>query len=236
MNKKLIVAVAVLVPVVAIGAFLINTQSQDQDDNTPFTQMSPPSSDSVEEPTTSPVTTDQRLYIGASTAPVTIVEYIDYKCPNCNVFHRTTAPEIESTYDDQVRFEIRAYPVIGPDSGRALRGAYCAQDQGVFADYHDAVMDYMWDNFYENQDYYIEIEDHLTSDRLLEITEGLLSDQASFRDCIESEEKNPLLDRDLANGGDDGIRGTPGFRVAGQTFVGRQPLSVFETLIDIELR
>jgi len=91
-----------------------------------------------------PVNPETTLYIGNQEAPVTLVEYLDFKC-QCNQFHQTTAKELKQAYVDtnKAKIEVRAFPFLGPDSGRALRGAYCANVQGLFEPYHDVVLDYI---------------------------------------------------------------------------------------------
>lgn len=183
---------------------------------------------------------DTQLLIGDSDAPSTLVEYYDYKCPACNGFHRTTYKEIESGYVDtgQTNLELRLTPVIGPDSATAGRGAYCANEQNVFEQYHNAVLDHMWDNFYSTGDYSIESQNYLTSNRLSQIVteSGIIIDTEQFQTCTDSDKYNPFLDENLLLAADDGIQGTPGFAIGEQSFVGGQPISVFEQLIEIELR
>ena len=181
--------------------------------------------------------TNTILTIGESEAPVTIVEYFDYKCPACNGFHQTVHKDIDDTYikPGLVKYEIRITPIIGPDSATAARGAYCANEQGVFADYHEAVLKHMYDNYYANRNYSAEYESILTSHRLAEIGASFIPDRDNFVECTDSEKYNIALDANLEAAADDSIRGTPGFKVGRQSFVGGQPFNVFRTLIEIEL-
>ena len=183
---------------------------------------------------------ETKLLIGDPDAPTTLVEYYDYKCPACNNFHRTTYPEIERKFIDtgKTNLELRITPVIGPDSATAGRGAYCANEQGVFAAYHTAVLDHMWDNFYASGDYSTEFENYLTADTLsaILVDNQIDIDMDAFISCTNSTRFNPFLDENLLLAADDGIQGTPGFAIGEQSFVGGQPISVFEQLISLQLR
>lgn len=180
----------------------------------------------------------QKLLLGDPDAPVSIVEYFDYKCPNCNNFHRTVATEINDAYVEsgKVNYEIRITPIIGPDSATAARGAYCANDQNTFEIYHNTVLDYMYDTYYGDGTFSAELENILTVDRLSELMNSTDIDQNAFKACVESDRYNASLDANLEAAADDSIQGTPGFAIGEQTFVGGQPFTVFKTLLDIELR
>lgn len=183
-------------------------------------------------------TVNAKLIIGSETAKATIVEYFDYKCPNCGKFHQTTNKDITEGYVDKgtVKYEIRITPIIGPDSANAGRGAYCANEQGKFTTYHDLVLAYMWDNYYSSGNYSAEYDNILDTKTLAEILSSTGIDTAVFTECVDSKQHDPNLDNNLLQAADDEIRGTPGFVIADQSFVGIQPLSVYKTLLSIELK
>ncbi len=178
-----------------------------------------------------------KLIIGSISAPSVIIEYFDYKCPNCNNFHRTAYTKLKTDYIDTdiAKIEVRLTPVIGPDSATAARGAYCANDQNKFLDYHDTVLDFMWDNYYEDKNYSAEIENILTTELLAGLVENIVPDISEFKLCTNSEKYNNKLDENLLLAAEDGIRGTPGFTIGSQSFVGNQPFTVYKTLLDIGL-
>ncbi len=178
------------------------------------------------------------LYIGNKDAKITLVEYGDFKCPSCNRFMRQAGAQIRSSFIDQgdVKIEFRNFPVIGPDSGRAARGAYCANAQDNFAIYHDKTYEYIWDNFYGVGNLSAEFEDVLSEDVLVEIVTGVVDDTELFRACLRSTEFDDSVDTDLSLAKGDGITGIPGFIIGGRKILGPQSFNTFKTLIDIELR
>jgi len=179
-----------------------------------------------------------KLFIGDPDAPVTLVEYGDFKCPSCNSFHHQAGQRIREEYVDtgKINIEFRNYPFIGPDSGRAARGAYCANSQGAFTAYHDAVYNDIWDSNYVRGDYSVEYSDIYSVDKILEVTGGLVDDPAALRTCIESTGQDGHIDTDIALARQDGVSGTPGFVIDGRPLNGPSNFSTFKVLLDAQLR
>ena len=77
--------------------------------------------------------------LGDPNAPVTLVEFGDYQCHFCNVFFHSTEEDILTNYVEtgKVRMIFKDYNIIGPDSISASHGAHCANEQGMFWEYHD---------------------------------------------------------------------------------------------------
>ena len=77
--------------------------------------------------------------MGDPNAKVTYVEFADFQCPFCKQFFSQTEPQIISDYvkTGKVKFVFRNFAFLGPDSNTAAEGAYCANDQGKFWDYHN---------------------------------------------------------------------------------------------------
>lgn len=180
----------------------------------------------------------EALVIGDLEAQATIIEYGDFKCPSCGQFHQQAGQELRSEYidNDQLKIIFRPLAVIGPDSERAALGAYCANEQDGFTEYHDSVYDYMWDEYYRSGNYAAEFEDVLTRDVLSSLlpTSGMNANE--FNDCLDSDEHLDSVEGNLANAQNDGVRGTPTFVISNQRVVGPQPFSVFKQLVDIQLQ
>lgn len=183
-------------------------------------------------------TDTQLLIIGDTNAPATVTEYGDFKCPNCAKFHVTTGQGIRQDYVEtgSVRVVFRNVALIGPDSERAAQGAYCANEQKKFAQYHDAVYEYMWENYYQNGNYRAEFEDVLTENLLAETVKSIGGDSQKFVDCLRSEKYAVATQADLDAAAEDEVRGTPTFVIGEQTITGPQPYSVFQTIIDLQLQ
>jgi protein-disulfide isomerase len=72
------------------------------------------------------------LTLGSSSAPVTLVEYIDLQCPFCQQFETQVLPDIVTRYvrTGKVKIEARVLDFIGPDSSRGRNAMIAAGQQG----------------------------------------------------------------------------------------------------------
>lgn len=77
--------------------------------------------------------------LGNKNAPVTIIEFADFQCPFCERWFNGTEGQIIKNYVDsgKAKFIFRNYAFLGQDSVTAAEGAYCANEQGKFWQYHD---------------------------------------------------------------------------------------------------
>lgn len=156
--------------------------------------------------------------IGDPNAPVTVIEYGDYQCPFCANFGTTGFPQLVETYiaTGQVRFEFRDRIVIDRnDSGeshRAAEAAMCAQDQGLFWEYHKVL--------YTN----------LTGENVGSFTPERLKELASLVPGLDRDAFNSCVDdrrhQDAVRAMDNeslaaGINSTPTFVVNGKVVQGR---------------
>jgi protein-disulfide isomerase len=91
-------------------------------------------------PTLSPPVSDADHSTGPPTAPITIVEYGDYECPDC----LNAVPiirDVRRTLGDRLRFVFRHFPQssIHPHASAAAEAAEAAAEQGKFWEMHDAL-------------------------------------------------------------------------------------------------
>lgn len=177
------------------------------------------------------------LIIGDPNARVTIIEYADFKCPNCGKFHQQVGKQLRTDFIDKklAKIEFRNVPFIASDSRPAAEGTYCANDQKKFVQYHDKVFDYMWTNYY-SKDTSKEFEDILTPDKLAELSAEAGLDKTTFAQCLASGKNKAKVDADLKKSEQDGVTGTPLIIINGQKVVGPQPYSTYKTLLGIALR
>lgn len=90
------------------------------------------------------------MTLGAADAPVTLVEYGDYRCIHCADLTVEDAPQMIQDFitNGTLRYEFRAMPILGGvavddpanPSVLAAESAMCAADQGGFWPYHDRLM------------------------------------------------------------------------------------------------
>ena len=77
---------------------------------------------------------------GAAKAPVTIVEFSDFQCPYCKGA-LPVLKQVTEKYGDKVQFMFKDFPLndIHPQAQAAAEAAHCAEEQGKFWEYHDAL-------------------------------------------------------------------------------------------------
>ena len=63
---------------------------------------------------------------------------------------------------------------------------------------------------------------------------GIDSDE--FKECLKSESKKNIVQKDMQEGAEFGIQGTPTFFINGRRVEGAQSFSVFKEIIDEELQ
>ena len=170
--------------------------------------------------------------LGDSNAPVTLVEFGDYQCHFCNVFFHSTEGDILKNYVEtgKVRMIFKDFNIIGPDSVNASHGAHCANDQGLFWEYHDILYSH-WTG--ENNGW-------ASSENLLKFAQEIGLDVDKWSECMI----NGKHSQTIVSSNDDArsleLTGTPAFFVIGPDgkvtkLFGAQPYSTFENIFDVEL-
>jgi protein-disulfide isomerase len=171
-----------------------------------------------EGPTPPPI--DERLSKGKAGAPVTIVEFGDFKCPNCRRFAQAIEPALKSRYLDTgvVRMYWRDYPIRGHESVQAAVAARAAARQSRFWAFHDAL--------------YTGERPDLTDGGLRAAAKRAGLDLARFDADRRARPVRQAVDTDLNFALDLGMPGTPAFLINGHLLFGAQPLATFVQAIE----
>jgi len=167
---------------------------------------------------------DEDSINGDIEAPITIVEFSDFECPYCGVFHRGTFQEIKRKYIDTgiVKFVYRDFPLsqIHPFAQKAAEAAECAGEQDKYYEMHDKL-------FTLGADGGIEVYKKYAIDLELNIKE--------FNECLDSGKMKIEVNKDLIDGQIAGVTGTPAFFINGIFISGAQSIEVFDKIINKEL-
>lgn len=234
--KKLAIGLVIAVGVLG-GVFLLTREkSADIPESQSSQVTSSESSDNEKTDSASNLSPD--LVIGSPSAKVTIVEYADFKCPTCNRFHREAGQEVRKEYLDtgQAKIIFRNLPFIAEDSRTAAEGAYCANDQNKFVQYHDLLFNHIYDVYYSKGKITEgEAEPVFSAENLKKLVTQVGIDDAAFEACLNDGKFKDAVTSDLDQSKNDGATGTPTFIIAGQKLVGAQPFSVYDKLINIGL-
>lgn len=143
---------------------------------------------------------DHRL--GAEHAPVTVVEYGDFECPNC----KQAAPAVKLLLDrfaGRVRVVFRHFPLeeVHPHALHAAQAAETAGAQGKFWEMHDLL--------FANQQ-------HLKLQQLHGYAEQLQLDMARYTGEMDDEIYLQRIREHQRSGHDSGVRSTPAFFINGK--------------------
>lgn len=139
--------------------------------------------------------------LGGEHAPVTIVEYGDFECPNC----RQAAPAVKLILEHwrgRVRLVWRHFPLEGvhPHALSAALASEAAAAQDKFWQMHDVLL--------ENQA-------HLKTNHLRGYARRLELDAARYEAEMEEQLHLQRVREQVEGGEKSGVRGTPAFFVNG---------------------
>lgn len=120
---------------------------------------------------------------GSTSARVSIVEYGDYACGLCKTLEPTlTALVAEAPRQRQLVWKDAPNVGLHPEAFDLAMAARCAQDQGVFWEYHDQLMS---------------TTTTPNAAQMLQIAEALGMDGDTFTSCMASEAPRPIVQHTL---------------------------------------
>jgi len=158
--------------------------------------------------------------IGSATAPLTVVAFSEFQCPYCakgtGVLQR-----ILEEYGDDVRIVFKNFPLpFHKDAMLASEAALAAHAQGKFWEMHDLL--------FENQR-------SLGKESLLQYGKQLELDMTRFGTDLDSHMYRATVKRQVADGRNAGVRGTPNFFINGRVVKGAVPFDSMKSVLDEEL-
>lgn len=167
--------------------------------------------------------------LGPADAELVMVKYSDFQCPYCARYAVETEPEIMEKYvrgeDAKVRYEFRNLPFLGDESALAAAAGYCANEQGLFWEYHDLL----------SYNYAISGPEVLSLSNMAEIVGASSGDAVSFTSCVESGKYYSIVSSEALEAKRNGINTTPTIIVGEQTINGALPLATYEAAINAQL-
>ncbi len=167
--------------------------------------------------------------LGNPSAPITIIEFGDYQCHQCYNWFHNTKPAITRDYIDtgKVNLIFVDLAFLGRDSPKAAQASYCAEDQGMYWEYHDMLYNLQEDKIDSGW---------ANAERLKAISLSLGLDTDLFNNCLDSGKYLKRVQYNTQQANEHNVRGTPGFFIIGpdgqQQIKGAQPFSVFKQVLD----
>lgn len=152
--------------------------------------------------------------IGPADAPVTVIEFFDYRCGPCRA-SMEAVNALPERYKGQVRVVFKEFPILSPESAKAAIATLAAGRQGKYVEMHQALMRSPSD---------------FTDDDIAAVAGSVGLDMAQWRDDIEDPALLQHIDDNFSLAQAIGANATPTFVIGDVMFSGldRQRL---ETLI-----
>jgi len=170
---------------------------------------------------------------GSDNAKVYLVEFGDYQCPFCKRFFDQTESQMMSDYVDsgKAKFYFLDVSIVGDDSLTLGQGAWCADEQGKYWEYHDYI--------YANQGQ--ENSGWGTPEKVKALARNISGlDSEQFNSCLDSKKYESQSQQLTSFAQQIGLTGTPTMFVGDPErgyikVTGAQPYSVFQQVIDAHL-
>lgn len=157
---------------------------------------------------------------GDDNAAVTIVEYSDYQCPYCRQ-QEAALRQVMKRDGNQVRLVYMDFPLpFHQHAMDAAMAARCADEQGQFWPYHDALFD---------------SSSSLSTPELKTTAAQLGLDPDTFNACLDGRKYEHAVLADRLQGEREGARGTPYLVIGRHSMFGAQSSSALESAIDEQL-
>ena len=197
-QNKAAVALGVLVTI-AVVAMLLVVQSRGGDQPAPVATGSPEESMLVRE--------DSRILGEEGSSGVTVVEFLDFECEACAAAY-PAVEQLRQEYAGEVPFVARYFPLPGHfNAERAARAVESAARQGE--------LEAMYQRMYETQAEWGEAQ--VPHDDLFRgFAEEIGLDMQQYDADYASDEVAARVQRDVDDGLELGVQGTPTFYVDGE--------------------
>lgn len=165
--------------------------------------------------------------IGSPTAPIEVTEFGDFECPACGRFAELTEPDIRKNYVNtgKVRLRFIDYPLpMHRNTWQASRAAACADEQGKFWEFHDAL--------YSTQD---EWNGEATSNPekfFKQLGERLGLDNAKFDACVDDKHTQAKIQAHYALAMQRQVNSTPTFIIGDSQIANAMSYDEFSKKLD----
>ncbi len=164
-----------------------------------------------------PVDPERDHIRGSDDAPVTLVEYGDFDCPNCGQAEPVVR-ELLNEFGGDLRYVFRHLPLsdVHPRAQLAAEAAEAAGDQGAFWEMHDLLFAH---------------QDELEPKKLIAYAEQLGLDVDRFTEQLRRHEHAGRVASDVDDADLSGVSGTPTFFVNGLRHHGAYDIDTLTTAV-----
>jgi len=166
--------------------------------------------------------------LGTSHAPIQMVIFSDFECPNCKQFDEEIRANLLKTFPTQVQLYFKDSPLVSihPWAKQAAEAGRCIfhQNPAAFWDYHDWIYS---------------VQDQITPDnfagKVVEFAKSKGLDDTQVAHCLQSDAMASEVDQEIAEAHALGINATPTIFINGRRMVGNIPWATVQSVINAEL-
>ncbi|MFH1292451.1 MAG: thioredoxin domain-containing protein [bacterium] len=160
-------------------------------------------------------------FLGNPSADIVIVEFVDFKCPNCKESADITK-RLLSQYAYKVKLIIRDFPAesLHAGAGNLAEIAFCAHEQARFWQMYDAI--------FASQS---SLPANLTSSHINRLADSAGVNYDKLQTCLGEGKAKIEINKDYSDGLKFGVKGTPTYFVNGQKVEGVVPFDSWEKMI-----
>lgn len=167
-----------------------------------------------------PIPTAGAPFRGPESAPITVVEFSDFQCPYCSL----AAPKalaVVAAYPETVRLVFKQFPLdMHSQANLAAQAALAAHAQGRFWPLHDL----MFANYRQ-----------LSRQNILRWASECGIDMVRFTHDLDSGKYRAEVEREVQEGENAGVMGTPTFFVNGKRYNGPFNVEALKPIFEAEL-
>ncbi len=172
--------------------------------------------------------TDLQPSFGQPGAPIVMVVFSDFQCPNCREEAKVLREHVERQYSDKIRVYFKDFPLetLHPWAKAAAMAGRCVfrEKPAAFWDFHDWI--------YEHQP---EISGENLKTKVIGWAETKNLDTVKLGQCIDTKATEKEVEREVAEGRALQVSGTPTVFLNGRPLTGAIPWQTLDQIIQREL-
>jgi protein-disulfide isomerase len=158
---------------------------------------------------------------GPADSPITIIEFADFECPHSRKA-QGALQRLLGENPDKVRLVFKHFPLPShPSAFLAARASLCAQEQGRFWEYHDALFS---------------ATPPFSRPDLQVLAERIGLERKRFADCLSSDRHSDRISEHVRSAQAAGVTGTPTFVVNGRIYRGALPYDDWDSIVRQQMR
>ena len=163
--------------------------------------------------------------LGESSAPVTIDLWEDFQCPACKSWGDSQLPAViaQDVASGNARIVFHDFAFLGPDSERAARAAWAAEQQGFFWDYYATL--------YANQG--AENSGVYSESRLIEMARLTGLNEDRFREDLNSDAAKQAVANSNDQAQQTGVNSTPTVVINGQNLSAASAEQIHDVVLQL---